>query len=152
MRRFLHSSLLVCHYHSPAEIPRTFLLPSSTHCAAEFLLQCELSRLFSQPCSGKSKSTMTTMPGPSLGAGEEILVTAHAAHKKTPGTAWFTTRRALWRAADGRAAVQRAEVPWAAVKSFQVSVGHSSRSSSSWTLPDILCMVLEGLKQQQCQF
>ena len=76
---------------------------------------------------------MATMPGPSLGAGEEVLVTAHATHKKTPGTAWFTTRRALWRAADGRAAVQRAEVPWAAVKSFQVRVVHSS---SIDTLPE----------------
>ncbi len=60
------------------------------------------------------------IPGPSLGAGEEVLITSHAVHKKTPGTVWFTTRRALWRAADGKAAVQRVEVPWAAVKSFQV--------------------------------
>lgn len=60
------------------------------------------------------------MPGPSLGAGEEVLITAHAVHKKSSGTVWFTTRRALWRAADGKAAVQRVEVPWAAVKSFQV--------------------------------
>lgn len=80
---------------------------------------------------------MATMPGPSLGAGEEVLVTAHATHKKTPGTAWFTTRRALWRAADGRAAVQRAEVPWAAVKSFQVRAVH--RSSSSALLHSLCC-------------
>lgn len=47
-------------------------------------------------------------------------MTAHAVHKKTPGTVWFTSRRALWKAADGKAAVQRVEVAWAAVKSFQV--------------------------------
>lgn len=62
------------------------------------------------------------MPGPSLGAGEEVLITAHAVHKKSSGTVWFTTRRALWRAADGKAAVQRVEVAWAAVMSFQVCV------------------------------
>lgn len=91
------------------------------------LLQCERSSVIAAGV-GKRKDTMATMPGPSLGAGEEVLVTAHATHKKTPGTAWFTTRRALWRAADGRAAVQRAEVPWATVKSFQVRAVHSSSS------------------------
>lgn len=68
------------------------------------------------------------MPGPSLGVGEEVLITVYAVHKKCPGTVWFTTRRALWRAADGKAVVQRVEVPWAAVMSFQVGCagGYSS--------------------------
>lgn len=63
---------------------------------------------------------MAVPVGPSLGNGEEILVTADAVHKKALGTAWFTTRRALWRATDAKAAVQRVELMWAAVKSFQV--------------------------------
>lgn len=58
--------------------------------------------------------------GPALGAGEQMLASGHAVHKKTPGTAWFTSRRALWRAADGKAPVQRVEVAWGAIKSFQV--------------------------------
>lgn len=59
--------------------------------------------------------------GPSLGRGEETLVSAHAVHKKIVGMVWFTTRRAVWLATDAKAAVQRVEVTWAAVKSFQVS-------------------------------
>lgn len=62
----------------------------------------------------------TTILGPSLGAGEKVMVTAHAVHKKVLGTVWFTTRRALWKATDGKAPVQRVEVAWGAVKSFQV--------------------------------
>lgn len=58
--------------------------------------------------------------GPSLGLGEKVLFTADAVHKKSVGAAWFTNRRALWLAADAKAAVQRVEVTWAAVKSFQV--------------------------------
>ncbi|CAM9615441.1 unnamed protein product, partial [Pylaiella littoralis] len=68
------------------------------------------------------------MPGPSLGVGEEVLITVYAVHKKCPGTVWFTTRRALWRAADGKAAVQRVEVPWAAVMSFQCSPASEARA------------------------
>lgn len=78
-------------------------------------------------CSSLLAVCAMDMPGPSLGAGEEVLITAHAVHKKLSGTAWFTTRRALWRADDGKAAVQRVEVPWAAVKSFQVCATHVAR-------------------------
>lgn len=63
---------------------------------------------------------MATIPGPSLGGGEKVLLSAYAVHKKAAGTVWFTSRKTLWRATDGKAPVQRVEVAWAAVKSFQV--------------------------------
>ena len=63
---------------------------------------------------------MAAIAGPALGAGEKVLVTADAVHKKIAGTVWFTSRRTLWRASDGKASVQRVDVPWAAIKSFQV--------------------------------
>lgn len=63
---------------------------------------------------------MAAIAGPALGVGEKVLVTADTVHRKITGTVWFTSRRTLWRASDGKAAIQRFDVPWASIKSFQV--------------------------------
>lgn len=63
---------------------------------------------------------MASMSGPTLDAGEEMLFSGHAVHKKVLGTVWFTSRKVVWLATDASAAVQKAELTWASVKSFQV--------------------------------
>lgn len=63
---------------------------------------------------------MAAIPGPSLGSGEEVLFSGHAVHKKVLGTVWFTSRKVLWLATDAKAAVQKVELTWASVRSFQV--------------------------------
>lgn len=70
-------------------------------------------------CLGRERA-MASMPGPSLGSGEELLFSGHAVHKKALGTVWFTSRKVLWRATDAKAAVQKVELRWASVRSFQV--------------------------------
>ncbi|CAM9461222.1 unnamed protein product [Discosporangium mesarthrocarpum] len=63
-----------------------------------------------------------------LGAGETLVISKDAVHKKEPGRVWFTTHRVLWVATDAKAAVQRVELMWAAVKKFQCSPASEPRA------------------------
>lgn len=80
---------------------------------------------------------MASPPGPSLGSGEQVLFSGHAVHKKVLGTVWFTSRKAVWLATDAKAAVQRVELSWAAVKSFQVQCDFKYQTSRSLS---VMCL------------